>query len=256
MVILSVGLSRVDRIDLLGRTSEWHVCRVAGVSGQVPGVGHHEIKVLIILDVAGDVVVVLDELVDRDLVVTPGTGGFVVVSLEGLHELDEDLVFGSLASLDVRVLSSVVLPLELLKGDRSVSVDIEGGECFLYERLSHRAHFTNDDSQELVKVNGTASIDIHGLEQVLEVYFLNIHLEIMNGFHKLGHLKSSITVVVEDLELSGESSDSTASSFSQSLSESLNEHALEFWDCLSDILNLEEGSVCWLVLVASIVLLG
>ena len=69
-----------------------------------------------------------------------------MVSLEGLHELDEDLVFGSLASLDVRVRSSVVLPLELLKSDRSVSVDIEGAECFLDELLSHRAHFTNDDS--------------------------------------------------------------------------------------------------------------
>ena len=75
MVILSVGLSRVDCIDLLCRTSEWHVCRVAGVSGQVPGIGHHGIKVLIVLDVAGDVVVVLNELVDRDLVVTLGTSG-------------------------------------------------------------------------------------------------------------------------------------------------------------------------------------
>ena len=58
----------------------------------VPGVAHHELKVVIVVDGGTDVAVVAAELCARDLAV-------LVRAIEGVEELPEDLIFAALACM-------------------------------------------------------------------------------------------------------------------------------------------------------------
>ena len=64
MVILSVSFSRAYELNLLRCSSEWHVRWIHEITLKLPYVGHHQVEVGILLNVAGNIVIVLNEFVD------------------------------------------------------------------------------------------------------------------------------------------------------------------------------------------------
>ena len=87
-----------------------------------------------------------------------------MMSLECLHEFNQNFFFSSLSRFDFWVAESVIFIMEFFNGDGTVVVDVKGLESLNDQILSHWAHFTNNYSDEFIEINGTACIDVHGLE--------------------------------------------------------------------------------------------
>jgi len=98
VVILSVSISSINHSNLLRGTSVWKTSWIAA-SLEVPGIRNHQIKVRVILNVARDVVVILLEFFESDTTISSSSLSLrkhSVVLFEGLHELNDHFVLGSL----------------------------------------------------------------------------------------------------------------------------------------------------------------
>jgi len=225
-MVLSVGLSRVDSIDLLPAASEWHISRVA-VTIKLPRTRNHIIKVRVAINVTRNMIVVLNKFVQTDLVILLGISVRIVMLLEGFHKFNENFLFGTFALLHIWVLLSIVLFTKFFQTNFTILVDIESSESLLDKRLSEGVHFSNDYSKELTEVNLSTAIEVHGLEKVENVNLFNIYSEVFDGLNKFIFVKSARTIVVKDFELSGKTSNASSTASFKCLSESLHKDALE-----------------------------
>lgn len=163
------------------------VCVVLAVD--VPGVGHHEVEVGVVVDVGRDVGVVLDELLEGDLAVALLVVHHVVMHFEGFQKLLEHLVFRLFAALHVRVLAGIVFPLNVFDCESSISIVVYLLECLSHKLCSELIHWTYHNSDELVKIYVTIPIQIERFEQIINILFWNIDLEILDAFLKLVHIE-------------------------------------------------------------------
>ena len=123
-MIVQICFLGVDSGDLLGSSSVWHVVGVSGAI-KVPAVGHHEVEVVIVVDVAGDVLVVLKELSIGDLTIGLGLLHQVVVGLKSLHEFGKDLILSSLSGSNLWMLLSIISSLDFLEVNSSIAVKVK-----------------------------------------------------------------------------------------------------------------------------------
>lgn len=85
------------------------LCIRGCIAFQVPRVVHYQGEVIIVVDRHGNILVVLNELVNGDAAIRLGAISNVMVGLKGLKELNQHLVLGLLAARDVWVLVRAVL---------------------------------------------------------------------------------------------------------------------------------------------------
>ena len=88
-MVLPICFSCVHHGHLLGSTSVWHAARVS-TTLQAPSVRDHKVEVRVVVDVARDIVVVLDELFKGHNPVSSSLTAIrekTVVLLEGLNEI-------------------------------------------------------------------------------------------------------------------------------------------------------------------------
>src|SRR6056300_546891 len=134
LVALSIG----DKVS-----GDGGVGRLALTASNVPGVAHHELEVVILVNGSTDICVVLLELLDSDL----------AVSLLGVplsHELVQDVVLGHLTGLVLGVESDIVVDQKVVNFDNAVASLVQLLESQVNKALSEVVQVTTDTSQELV----------------------------------------------------------------------------------------------------------
>jgi len=121
-----------------------------GLVVQVPGVGHHQGEVVIIVDGGRDVVVVFFEFLLGDDVVGRIVVTHVVSGLESLQELQENLLFGLLARDDIWVSLGTVDTSDIVDVNVAIAVAVELGEGLSNPDLAVGVHRSTNDTEELV----------------------------------------------------------------------------------------------------------
>ena len=152
---------------------------------------------------------------------------------ESLEELLQDLVLSLFATLDIWVLASIILTLDISNSKYSITVIINLLKCLNYELSSELIHRSNNNSNEFIKVNISVSVKIECLEKTVNILLANIDLEISYTFLELIHIKGTRIIVIHNFELSSETNHTSSTSLLELVSESLNNHALELWSRLS-----------------------
>lgn len=232
VMVSSIRLAGIILCHLGGRTG---VGQGVGVAGGVeaPGVGHHEVEVLVVFDVGRDVVVVLTELLEGDLSIA---SGLLVIKrmmrLKSLHKLLEHLLLCLFARSDFRMAQSIVLISDLINVDGTILIDIEGPKGSLDQLSSSSGHVADNSSEELIELDLAGHIGVHGLKEVVDVLRLHIDAKVSDGLLELVLVQLSVSGVISDFELSLKAKEGVSSAFFEGLPKSLNEHALELWNWL------------------------
>jgi hypothetical protein len=113
----------------------------------------------------------------------------IVMHLEGLKELLQDFFFCFLSTLNLWVLACIVLTLNVIDVQGSISIVVNFLESFLDYLSSKLVHRPYHHSNKLIKVNITISIQIKGLEQTVDILVINVNLEILNALFEFISVK-------------------------------------------------------------------
>jgi hypothetical protein len=120
------------------------------VSLEVPGVVHHELKVVITLDAAGNVVVVFLPLglsytsIAAILAVITVSGG--VVDFEGVEELEENVIFSLFTTNDIGVLVGEVDSSDVIEVNSSRLILVHNVEGLHGNGGTELVHLTDNSS--------------------------------------------------------------------------------------------------------------
>mmetsp|Transcript_34346 Transcript_34346/g.75096 ORF Transcript_34346/g.75096 Transcript_34346/m.75096 type:complete len:549 (+) Transcript_34346:106-1752(+) len=172
----------------------------AGAPGDVPGVAHHEFKIVVGVDTGTDPLVGLDELVLGDAAVA------VLVPLG--HEVLDGLTGGDLAGPHGRVLGHVIGASDLLSADHPAPVLIQDIEGLHNEPHPKIVHVPPDPPHKLVVADGAGAVPVEKLEEGVllgrgEVDLVVGEEEVQGGVELgLGH--DAGLVPVGDAELAAE----------------------------------------------------
>jgi hypothetical protein len=140
-------------------------CLAVGLVVQVPGVGHHERKVIVIIDGSRHVVVVLFKFLLGHNVVRGLIVAHVVCSFESFKELKQDLLFCLLAADDIGVSLGRVDASDVVDVNVAIAVLIKFGESLSDVDLAGIVHWATNDTQELVVLNKATSVQIESFEK-------------------------------------------------------------------------------------------
>ena len=193
---------------------------------EVPGVVHHELEVVVSVDGHGDVVVVLEPLVDGDTVVTDVFLVVGVMGLEGVDELVENLVLGLLSGLDIGVHLSVVSLSDVVDINDFRAVLVHDLEGLASEVSSELVHLTTDTSEELFVVDGTIVGSVEDLEELLRVGGVEANTEVVDTLLELINVERSGAVIISNLELTAKTHDTAGTTSSKLLSEVIHKLSL------------------------------
>ena len=131
---------------------------------EVPGISHHELKVLIIIDGGADIVVILNKFFEGNLRVSVAWVFQSVMKLESVQELGQYLILGLFARAYLRVCLGVVEALNIIELNNAIAISIESIEGALHQGFSVIIHFTDDASHELIIRNDAVPIKIEQVE--------------------------------------------------------------------------------------------
>lgn len=120
------------------------------VDVHVPGVGHHQFKVFVVVNAAGHVVVVFNPFMGSYCTVlgitTIVVHALAVVLLKGVEELEENFVFSPLSRNDIRVLGRVVNASDVVNVDCAGLVFIHNSKGLHGDPFAEIVHLTNNAS--------------------------------------------------------------------------------------------------------------
>ena len=185
------------------------------VTFQIPCIVHHEFEVVVSVNAHGHIVVVFDPLSLGDASVTLVLNVVGVVLLEGVKELEEDLILGLLAGLDIGVKLSVVFLLDVLQVEDARLVSVHDGERLHGVSFPEFVHLATHTTQELLVVDGATVISIKDLEEAHGVLLIEANTEVVDGFFELFSFERLAVIIISDLELTSESLDTTGSTCGQ-----------------------------------------
>ena len=117
-------------------------------------------------------VVVVDVCAHCRIVVIPlcAADRSIFVSVpETAQELNQNFFLCHLACAYLRMLSAVEDGCKVCRSNNAVSCQVEFRECFIDDCLSCPVGLTTNSDEELVKVNNTVLICVHGSEQHLSL---------------------------------------------------------------------------------------
>ena len=156
-----------------------------GIAAQIPRVVHHKREVIVVVDAHRDVLVILNELVQVDAPIALDSFTDVVMCLECLKELDEYLLFASLAINYIGMLRCVVRIFDVLDVKVAGSVLVDLCKCLFDKFKSHIAQLASYGHQELVNVQSSIMVRIKGREQSWNVLLRDTCLEVAARLCKL-----------------------------------------------------------------------
>ena len=159
------------------------------LSIEVPGVVHHESKVLIIIDGGRDVVVVLFELFLGNDVVRSSLLSAVVSSFEGLEELLENLLLSLLTSQNIWMLIGSVDSTDVINVDLARSVLVKGFEGLGNNSLTSSRHWSTDNSEELVIFDEARSVNIEMSEELADLTLRESKHIVLHGLAEFKFIK-------------------------------------------------------------------
>jgi hypothetical protein len=101
----------------------------------------------------------------------------------------------------------MILGGELLDIKSTILIEVESSEGPLNKIPPELAHLTDDNSQKFIKVHLTALINVHGLEEALDVLGIDVDAEVIAALLELWEVKAATSIVICYLELSAEADD-------------------------------------------------
>jgi len=122
----------------------------------------------------------------------------------------------------------IVPSLEVFDPEYTVAAEVNLVEDLLNELCPELIHGPDDDSHEVVVRDLPAAVRVERLEQPVDVFFVDVDLEIVDALTELVDVKGTRTVVVHDLELTLQTDKATSPAALQLLSESLYKDGLKF----------------------------
>jgi len=222
------------------------------VTLQVPCIVHHEFEVVVSVNAHGHIVVVFDPLSLGDASVTRVLNVVGVVLLEGVQELEEDLILGLLSGLDIGVHLAVVLLLDVIQFEDTRLIAVHNGEGLHGEIFPELVHLATHATEELLIVDGATVIAIENLEEAVGVLLAEADTEVVDGLKELRGTEVLAVVIVSDFELTAESLDTAGSTCGQLGAHNFAELGLGVVHVLgSGVLVLGGGSSLLLALAAS-----
>ena len=190
---------------------------------EVPGVVHHEGKVVISIDGGRHVVVVFSPLVLGDDVVGSLGVAHGVSSLESFEELGEDLLFSFLARHNIGMLVGLVDTTDVVDIDHATAVSVHLVESFHDNSLTGLVHGSTDGAEELVVLKETTAIVIHVCEKDLNLTLGEAEHVVRHGLAEFELVERHRVVVVHNTELLGKANDTTGTTGLQFVAKSLEE---------------------------------
>lgn len=190
---------------------------------QVPGVIHHDREVLVIVNRAGNVVVVFDEFILGNNVIGGTVSTETVVELERFQKFLEDLVLGLLTGHNIGVLACRVDALDVIDVNVAVAVLVHLGEATHNDILSCGVHGAADGTDKLVIFNEPAVVEIEGTEKSGDLTFAEAEHVVGHSLGEFVLVKGHRVVVVHDFELTAEANNATSATRSKLLAELINE---------------------------------
>jgi len=124
------------------------------------------------------------------------------VCLKGLQELLEDLLLGLLAGTNIGMLPSIIALPHVLNIDMAVLVEVELLEHSLHKVFSEWTHISLDRIHKLVERNEAILIHIKQVEEASAFFLAELEAEVAETLPELLYLKSSITIIIQNLEYS------------------------------------------------------
>lgn len=97
---------------------------------------------------------------------------------------------------------SVIPVLEFIKIDLSVLIDVKSPVGPFNQALSKLIHIADYDTNELVKIDLSASINIQGFEKTFYVLRVDIDSEVADSFCEFWQVQLARAIVVCNFELS------------------------------------------------------
>ena len=193
---------------------------------EFPGITDHGHEVHVIIDGAGDVVVVLLELLLGHDVVWSRVVSHVMSCFKSLEELLEDLVLGLLSRDNIWMLVGLVNTSDIIEIDPAVSVFIELLISLGNNLLSSHVHWSSDGSDELIISDGATRINIEILEKGRALWLGKTKFVVCKGFVEFIIIQSLGVIVIHNFELPLEADHSSGTSRSQLVLQGLGEG---FW---------------------------
>ena len=148
---------------------------------------------IVVVNGGADSGVVLFPLISLDFAVT-------VLVAEALQELQEHLVLGDLATLDLGVHAAVVYTTEVGGSDLSITVGVKLKESFVDHGLSLGVEASADTDEELIEVDVTVAISVEEGHELIGFIAANADLDLAEAGVELVGI--DLVVSVEGVEVS------------------------------------------------------
>ena len=174
-----------------------------------PGTDHHLLEVSVIIDRCTNIIIVLIELFLGNNVVWCLVVSHGVSSLEGLKEFLKNLIFGFLSRDNVWVLVGNVNTSDIGDVNPSRIISIKLFEALSNNLLSLCVHWSSDGSNEFIKSNISASVNIEVAEELLDFTLGKTEHVIGHSFGEFIFIKRSGVVIIHNFELSLESNETS-----------------------------------------------
>ena len=142
-----------------------------------------------------------------------------VVIFESIKEFSENLIFSLLTGLDIWMLFGIIGASDIINIKNSRAIFIHDRESFQCNFLSSWIHFTSDHPEKLIIGNFTTSISIEKIEDSGNLLWIHSNSEIMHTLLEFLFIKRLRSVVISNLELSANRSNTSSSSLGKSFSQ-------------------------------------
>lgn len=144
-----------------------------------------------------------------------------VVHFKCVKELDKNLVFSLSSEFNIWVMFGIIDILEIIEFNNPIAVFVKLLESSLNKLLSLRVHLTDHNSDEFIIADRTIMIEVKDAEQDLSLILGQLDSIVLEGFEKFLGIKLPVVVVINNLENSSQTDDSTGTSLSHLISEFL-----------------------------------
>ena len=130
---------------------------------KTPGLKNHENKIVVIVNISANCSVVIIEFLSFDLAVS-------ILVIEVGKELHEDLVSGHFSRLELGVLLNIVVVLEILSIDHSITGLVESQKGLVNNCLPLGVELSSDSHKELVKRNLSISVLVEEAQKSIDMF--------------------------------------------------------------------------------------
>ena len=187
-------------LALAVRHHDSSIARVGGLtltSRDMPGVAHHQFKVLVVLDGGGHVLVVLFELFN-------GHNTIFDIGVKGIQKFPQHFDRLRGAFFDVGVPRDVVRRRQIVHGDHPVAGIVQNVKGLVHQCQPSRRHGWGQTLQKFVVTDGTVAIGIKIRHDALDLFVAEINAKITQTVFQFGFGQTLVVGVVHQPQYPGD----------------------------------------------------